>query len=62
MTLKPTRTRQAHQTISFPRPARIAVAICIFAILLLGVWPNSVLDFATQKAVQLHAAQAVGPR
>ena len=54
MTLKPTRTRQAHQTIRFPRPARIAVAICIFAILLLGVWPNTVLNFATQKAVQLR--------
>jgi len=54
MTLKPTRTRQAHKTISFPRPARIAVAICIFAILLLGVWPNTVLNFATQKAVQLR--------
>ncbi len=63
MTLKPTRTRQAHQTIRFPRPARIAVAICIFAILLLGVWPNPVLNFATQKAIQLRqTALPIGPR
>jgi NADH-quinone oxidoreductase subunit N len=54
MTLKPTRTRQAHQTIRFPRPARVAVAICVFAIILLGFWPNTVLNFATQKAVQLR--------
>ena len=63
MTLKPTRTRQAHQTIRFPRPARVAVAICIFAIMLLGVWPNVVLNFASQKVVQLRTAGApVGPR
>lgn len=63
MTLKPTRTRQAHQTIRFPRPARIAVAICIFAIMLLGVWPNTVLNFASQKVVQLRTtAMPVGPR
>lgn len=54
MTLKPTRTRQAHQTIRFPRPARVAVAICVLAIILLGFWPNTVLNFATQKAVQLR--------
>lgn len=63
MTLKPARTRQAHQTIRFPRPARIAVAICIFAILLLGVWPNTVLNFATQTAVQLRQSELpIGPR
>ena len=63
MTLKPTRTRQAHQTIRFPRPARIAVAICLFAILALGVWPNSVLDFANQQAVQLRPGELpIGPR
>jgi NADH-quinone oxidoreductase subunit N len=63
MTLKPTRTRQAHQTIRFPRPARIAVAICIFAIMLLGVWPNPVLNFASQKVVQLRSAgHPIGPR
>jgi NADH-quinone oxidoreductase subunit N len=63
MTLKPTRTRQAHQTIRFPRPARIAVAICIFAILALGVYPSPVLNFATQKAVQLRqSALPFGPR
>lgn len=54
MTLKPTRTRQAHQTIRFPRPAKLAVAICVVAILVLGIWPNTVLDFATQEAVQLR--------
>ncbi len=54
MTLKPTRTRQAHQTIRFPRPAKLAVAICVVAILVLGIWPNAVLDFATQEAVQLR--------
>ncbi|MEO5825450.1 MAG: NADH-quinone oxidoreductase subunit N [Gemmatimonadales bacterium] len=54
MTLKPTRTRQAHQTIRFPRPAKLAVAICVVAILVLGIWPNMVLDFATQEAVQLR--------
>jgi NADH-quinone oxidoreductase subunit N len=63
MTLKPTRTRQAHQTIKFPRPARIAVALCVFAILLLGVWPNPVLNFATQEAVQLRQVTApIGAR
>jgi NADH-quinone oxidoreductase subunit N len=63
MTLKPTRTRQAHQTIRFPRPARIAVAICIFAIMLLGVWPNVVLNFASQKVVQLRTVeQPIGAR
>ena len=63
MTLKPTRTRQAHQTIRFPRPARIAVAICIFAIMLFGVWPNVVLNFASQKVVQLRQAELpTGPR
>ncbi len=60
MTLRPTRTRQAHQTIRFPRMARVAVAICVFAILMLGVWPNIVLNFATQKAVQLHAGMIIG--
>ena len=54
MTLKPTRTRQAHQTIRFPRPAKVAMAICVAAILILGIWPNTVLDFATQEAVQLR--------
>jgi NADH-quinone oxidoreductase subunit N len=54
MTLKPVRTRSAHQTIRFPVPAKIAVAICIVAILVLGVWPNAVLDFASQEAVQLR--------
>ncbi len=54
MTLKPVRTRSAHQTIRFPVPAKIAVAICVIAILILGVWPNAVLDFATQEAVQLR--------
>ncbi len=54
MTLKPTRTRQAHQTIRFPRPAKLAVAVCVVAILVLGIWPNAVLDFATQEAVQLR--------
>ncbi len=54
MTLKPTRTRSAHQTIRFPRPAKVAMAICVVAILILGIWPNTVLDFATQEAVQLR--------
>jgi NADH-quinone oxidoreductase subunit N len=54
MTLKPTRTRQAHQTIRFPRPAKILVALCVLAILVLGVWPEVVLDFATHEAVQLR--------
>jgi len=54
MTLKPVRTRSAHQTIRFPVPAKIAVAICVIAILVLGVWPNAVLDFASQEAVQLR--------
>ncbi len=54
MTLKPTRTRQAHQTIRFPRPAKMVVAICVVAILVLGIWPNTVLNFATQEAVQLR--------
>ncbi|MGH7584059.1 MAG: NADH-quinone oxidoreductase subunit N, partial [Gemmatimonadales bacterium] len=63
MTLKPTRTRQAHQTIRFPRPARVAVAICLFAILLLGVWPDTVLNFATHQAAQLRPAEMpIGPR
>jgi len=54
MTLKPVRTRSAHQTIRFPVPAKIAVAICVLAVLVLGVWPNAVLDFASQEAVQLR--------
>jgi NADH-quinone oxidoreductase subunit N len=54
MTLKPTRTRQAHQTIRFPGPAKLAVAICVAAILVLGFWPRAVLDFATHEAVQLR--------
>lgn len=63
MTLKPTRTRQAHQTIRFPRPARIALAACIFALLLFGVWPNTVLNFATQEVVQLRqTGLPIGPR
>ncbi len=63
MTLKPTRTRRTHQTITFPRPARLAIAICVFALLVLGVWPNTVLNFATQKAVQLQqTALPIGPR
>ncbi len=54
MTLKPTRTRSAHQTIRFPRPAKLAVALCVAAIIILGVWPKPTLDFATQEAVQLR--------
>lgn len=54
MTLKPTRTRQAHQSIRFPLPAKMAVALCVIAILVLGVWPKPTLDFATQEAVQLR--------
>jgi len=56
MTLKPTRTRQAHQTIRVPLPAKMAVAVCVAAILVLGLWPNKVLDFATGEAVQLRRA------
>ncbi len=63
MTLKPTRTRQAHQTIRFPTPAKVAVALCVAALLVLGVWPRPVLDFATQEAVQLRQVAApTGPR
>jgi NADH:ubiquinone oxidoreductase subunit 2 (subunit N) len=54
MTLKPTRTRQQHQTIRFPVPAKVVVALGVAAILVLGVWPRLVLDFATQEAVQLR--------
>lgn len=54
MTLKPTRTRQQHQTIRFPGPAKIVVAICVTAILILGLWPTTVLNFATDEAVQLR--------
>jgi NADH-quinone oxidoreductase subunit N len=54
MTLKPTRTRQAHQTIRFPRPAKFAVALCVIAILVLGIWPRPVLEFASQEAVRLR--------
>ncbi len=54
MTLKPVRTRSAHQTIRFPAPAKVAVAICVVAIVVLGIWPNAVLDFASQEAVQLR--------
>lgn len=54
MTLKPVRTRSAHQTIRFPLPAKLVVVICVVAILVLGVWPNAVLDFAAQEAVQLR--------
>lgn len=63
MTLKPTRTRQAHQTIRIPTPAKVAVALCVAAILVLGVWPRTVLDFATQEAVQLRrVVMPIGPR
>lgn len=55
MTLKPTRTRQAHQSIRFPLPAKVAVAACIAAIVVLGIWPKPVLDFAGQTAGQLRA-------
>ncbi len=54
MTLKPTRTRQQHQTIRFPLPAKVVVGLGVVAILVLGVWPRLVLDFATQEAVQLR--------
>ncbi|MEP6589683.1 MAG: NADH-quinone oxidoreductase subunit N [Gemmatimonadota bacterium] len=63
MTMKPTRTRSAHQTIRFPRPAKIAVAICVAAILVFGIWPNIPLGFATQEAVHLRQSAApTGPR
>ena len=63
MTLKPSRTRSAHQTIRFPRPAKVAVAICVGAILLFGVWPNLPLNFATQEAVHLRQLVVpTGPR
>ncbi len=63
MTLKPTRTRSAHTTIRFPRPAKIAVAICVGAIVLFGFWPNLPLNFATQEAVHLRQSAApTGPR
>ena len=48
MTLKPTRTRQAHQTIRIPGPAKVALAVCVAAILVLGIW-----------AAVLHAARAL---
>ena len=54
MTLKPTRTRQQHQTIRIPLPAKVVVGLGVVAILVLGVWPRLVLDFATQEAVQLR--------
>jgi len=54
MTLKPTRTRSAHQTIRFPTPAKILVALGVVAILVLGIWPRAVLDFAGQEAVRLR--------
>ncbi len=59
MTLKPTRTRSAHQTIQVPTAAKVMVALAVVAILILGVWPRAVLDFATHEAVQLR--QVVTP-
>jgi NADH-quinone oxidoreductase subunit N len=59
MTLKPTRTRSAHQTIRVPAAAKVMVALAVLAILVLGVWPRAVLDFATHEAVQLR--QIAGP-
>jgi NADH-quinone oxidoreductase subunit N len=59
MTLRPGPAGQPRLLLR-PEVARIAVAICVLAILLLGVWPNPVLNFATQKAVQLHAGLLLG--
>ena len=63
MTLKPTRTRSAHQTIRFPKPAKVAVAICVGAILLFGLWPNLPLNFANEQAMHLRQfAAPIGSR
>ena len=63
MIMKPVRTEAAHQTIRFPRPATAAIAFCVIAVIVLGFWPNPVVNFAAQKAVQLsHTAVLVFPR
>lgn len=63
MIMKPVRTPSAHQTIRFPRPATVAIACCVVMVVVLGVWPNPVLNFAAQKAVQLsHTAMLFAPR
>lgn len=61
MTLKPTRTRSAHRTIRFPKPARLVLAICVAALLVLGVFPNPVLNFASQEAVQIRQLLTAAP-
>ncbi len=54
MTLKPPRAGHAHDKFHLPRPASVAVALCLAVILVLGFWPKPMLDFATQEAVQLR--------
>jgi NADH-quinone oxidoreductase subunit N len=61
MTLRPIRTRQAHQTIRIPQITRVMVGVCVAAILVLGVWPNTVLNFATQDVVQLRHSDGPPP-
>lgn len=63
MVMKPVRTPTAHDTIRFPRPATLAIACCVLALVILGFWPNPVLNFASQQAVQLrHTAVLIAPR
>lgn len=54
MTLKPPRAGDEHDKFHLPRPATVAVALCLAVIIVLGFWPKPMLDFATQEAVQLR--------
>lgn len=55
MTLKPTRTREAHRQVLFSRAAKALIATAVAANLLFGVWPTKLLDMAGTSARALAA-------
>jgi hypothetical protein len=53
MTMKPTRSLEAHRQVSFSWAARAAVAIAVAMILVFGVWPTGPLATVLKSAETL---------